>query len=105
MSLSQRVYETLDWLCRFLNDPANKLIDQEKLNDLKELFGQVSISMSFEEMLNMQYSNRLYYIQKLLYKKNGKIKSWIALGGMIDEEIERIEKMCEKYFQNIEEFT
>jgi len=41
----------------------------------------------------------------LLYKKNGKIKSWIALGGMIDEEIERIEKMCEKYFQNIEEFT
>lgn len=24
---------------------------------------------------------------------------------MIDEEVERIEKMCEKYFQNIEEFT
>ena len=50
--------------------------------------------MSFEEMLNLEYSNRLHYIQKLLNKKSSKSKNWLIMGSMIAEEIARVEELC-----------
>ena len=53
----------------------------------------MSVSMSFEEMMNLEYSNRMYYIQKLLNKKNSKVKSLMILSHIIAEEIVRVEKI------------
>ena len=49
--------------------------------------------MPLHEMHNLEYSNRLCYIVKVLEKKNMKSKSSVAMVNLFHDEIARVEKM------------
>lgn len=59
-------------------------------------------SMPLHEMHNLDYTNRLHYIKKLMDRKPLKTKNWVALHSMVEEESRRAEQMYFSYLGKFE---
>ena len=81
-----------------------KALSSDKLEEDLDVLRLCAGELSLEEMYNLEYSNRLWYIRKTMEKRGVKGRSWSVLVNTIDEEIIRVKAAFFNHWEQVDQY-